>query len=407
MIYRCRGCNAELKTVFADLGRSPLSNEFKTAEQLELAEETYRLCVFVCDKCKFVQLPNHVYPGKIFNENYAYFSSISKSWVEHCKQYADMARERFDLGTDSLVVEVGGNDGYLLQHFKDYTNVLNIEPSANVAQVAMDKGIPTLIDFMSAKLGDELYDEHGEVDLIHGANVLAHTPDIHSFIAGCQALLSDKGTITFEFPWLLNLISKTQIDTIYHEHYSYLSLLALEPILNKYGLRVYDVEEVPTHGGSIRLFICRWDSPIFPTENIIRARITEFAAGFTEIDTYKRFARKCVTAKSEALDFFLNSYFNDDRVIGYTAPAKATTLLNYLGVGPEFLECIVEDSPAKIGKFVPGVQIPIITPDILEGNPTDVVVFAWNLVDEIKPKIKALWPDATIWTLLPKLQTHP
>jgi hypothetical protein len=408
MTHKCRGCGAGLKTVFADLGRSPLSNEFKTAEQLEVAEETYRLCVFVCDECKFVQLPNHVYPGKIFNENYAYFSSVSKSWVEHAGRYATkmLADPRLDLYKDSLVVEVGGNDGYLLQHFKDFTCVLNVEPSANVAWAAQAKGIPTRIDFMSAELGDELYNEYGEAALIHGSNVLAHTPNIHSFIAGCQALLSPGGTITFEFPWLLNLINKMQIDTIYHEHYSYLSLYALEPILEQHGLEVYDLEEVPSQGGSLRLYIRRLQPAKITSEALIRARIAEHAAALHEIDTYKQFAKKCVNIKADALDFFINSHFGGDRVVGYSAPAKATTLLNYIGVGPELLPYIIEDSPAKIGKFVPGVQIPILAPEMQGNDPTDVVVFAWNLIDEIKPKIKALWPDAVIWTLLPKVQTH-
>ena len=408
MTYRCRGCDAELKTVFADLGRSPLSNEFKTAEQLEVAEETYPLKVFVCDRCKFVQLPNHVYPGKIFNENYAYFSSVSKSWVEHAGRYATkmLADPRLYLHKDSLVVEVGGNDGYLLQHFKDFTCVLNVEPSANVAWAAQAKGIPTRIDFMSAELGDELYNEYGEAALIHGANVLAHTPNIHSFIAGCRALLGPGGTITFEFPWLLNLINKMQIDTIYHEHYSYLSLYALEPILEQHGLEVYDLEELPTHGGSLRLYIRRLQPAKITSEALIRARIAEHAAALHDIDTYKQFAKKCVRVKAEAIEFFTNSFFNGDSVAGYSAPAKATTLLNYIGVGPEMLPYIIEDSPAKIGKFVPGVQIPIVESECKFEPPTDVVVFAWNLIDEIKPKIKALWPDAVVWTLLPKVQTH-
>ena len=260
MTYSCRGCGAPLSTTFADLGRSPPSNEFKTEAELGIAESTYPLHAYACDHCFLVQLPNHVYPGKMFNENYAYFTSVVPSAVKHAEDYVNMAVDRFKLDDNSFIVEVGGNDGYLLQHFSG-PRLLNVEPSASVAAVSRNKGIPTTEQFFNARTAEELVQLHPHADLIHGANVLAHTPDLHGFIEGLRILLKPEGTVTLEFPWLKNLIEQTQLDTIYHEHYSYLSLLALEPILWQHKLRIYDVEQLSTLGGSLRLFVCHDDAP--------------------------------------------------------------------------------------------------------------------------------------------------
>ena len=389
MIYYCRGCSATLTTTFADLGRSPLSNEFKTAEELECAESTYPLHVFVCDVCKLVQLPHHVYPGKIFNENYAYFSSVVPSLVAHAKNYADQMMERFHLDENSFVVEAGGNDGYLLQHFKDKTQVLNVEPSASVAKISREKGIPTTEVFFGYKGALSVLETQPHADLIHGANVLAHTPVLRDFIAGLALLLKPEGTITLEFPSVQKLMKDTQLDMIYHEHYSYLSLLALEPIFKKHKLRMYDVEHLSTQGGSVRLYVCHDAAPFSATEALVVTMGEELMCGMGEIDVYTEFAAKCVQVKLSLLEFLIQAKRNGCRVAGYGAPAKATTLFNYCGVGPELLPYVVDETPAKIGKFIPGVQIPIYHPGIQPNHlePTHYLILAWNLAKVIRAKI--------------------
>lgn len=391
MQYHCRGCGHALITVFANLGRSPLSNEFKTEQQLEEYETTYRLQVFVCEQCFLVQLPHHVYPGKIFNENYAYFTSVVPSAVAHAKSYVEMVTKRFFLGPNSFVVEVAGNDGYLLQHFKD-VKILNVEPSSSVATVSRAKGIPTTEVFFGTKVAYGLLETSPHADLIHGANVLAHTPYLHDFIEGLCILLKPEGTITLEFPWLKNLIEQTQLDTIYHEHYSYLCLQSLASIFSVHGLRVYDVERLSTLGGSLRLFVCHKDAS-FRTEDSVFGLINdELRAGLDRVETYTAFADKCVQVKLSLLEFLIQAKRNGCRVAGFGAPAKATTLLNYCGVGPELLPYVVDETPAKIGKFIPGVQIPIYHPNDCapwwDGHgPTHFVILAWNLAKIIRAKI--------------------
>ena len=395
MTYNCRGCGATLKTTFADLGRSPPSNEFKTEVELGLAESTYPLRAYVCDKCFLVQLPNHIYPGKMFNENYAYFTSVVPSAVAHAKKYVEEITERFKLDTGSFVVEIGGNDGYLLQHFNG-PKIQNIEPSASVAKVSRDKGIPTAEYFFNARTAAELVETRGRADLIHGANVLAHTPDLHGFIEGLRILLEPQGTITLEFPWLKNLIEQTQLDTIYHEHYSYLSLTSLTPILREHKLRVYWVQRLPTLGGSLRLFVCHQGAPFDIHSSVFELIHDEYEARLNVIGTYTAFAEKCVRVKLSLLEFLIQAKRNGCRVAGYGAPAKATTLLNYCGIGSELLPYVVDMTPAKIGKFIPGVQIPIYDPEAqglrypAEWNglgPTHYLILAWNLAKVIRAKI--------------------
>jgi hypothetical protein len=387
-MHICRGCEAPLTATFADLGRSPPSNEFKTAEQLNGGETTYPLHVYVCGQCKLVQLPPYVAREDMFNENYAYFTSVVPSAVAHGKAYAEHMIDMLKLNGNSFVVEVAGNDGYLLQHFKGKTSILNVEPAESVARASINLGIPTDVNFFGDTEAVEIADRFGHADLIHGANVLAHTPYLHDFISGLSNLLAAEGTITLEFPWLVNLIAQTQLDTIYHEHYSYLSWTALRPIFSKYGLRLYRVERLPTLGGSLRLFLCHNHSLIKYEMSVSELIKDELRAGLDDIDTYTDFAGKCIEVKLSLVQWLMQAKLNGCRVAGFAAPAKATTLLNYAGVGPDLLPYIVDDSPAKIGKYVPGVQIPIYHPDYLkESKPTNILILAWNVAKEIRAKL--------------------
>jgi hypothetical protein len=401
MTHTCRGCKAPLSHVFADLGRSPLSNAFKTEDELAHGETTFPLKVYVCDKCWLVQLPEFVSPDTIFTD-YAYFSSVSPTWVEHAKTYADEMMERFKLGSDSLVVEVASNDGYLLQHFVGRTKVQGIEPAANVAVKALAKGVPTLVKFFGADTAHRIVKYGaGRADLIHACNVLAHVPDIHDFVEGFKVLLATRGTITFEFPHLTNLIKYSQIDTIYHEHFSYLSLAALLPIFEAHGLMMYDVEHLPTHGGSLRLFVGHAEYHHAPTMRLVATLAVEEAAGIKKLETYTGFAKEAVQIKLALLEFLIE---NDGLVVGFGAPAKATTLLNYCGVGPELLPFTVEDSPAKINKFIPGVQIPILPVHaLIDVNPGAILIFPWNLRAPIAKKLRDMKYMGKFVTAIPTL----
>jgi hypothetical protein len=392
----CRGCNADLKTVFADLGRSPPSNEFKTREDLECGETSYQLRAYVCDECKLVQLPHHIAPNHIFNDKYAYFTSVVPSAVQHAKDYVEHITEELSLDKSSFVVEVAGNDGYLLQHF-GRMQILNVEPAGSVADAAEQKNIPTLRKFFGSMTAIELAHSHGKADLIHGANVLAHTPHLRDFIEGLALLVKPTGTITLEFPWLKSQIEQLQLDTIYHEHYSYLSILALRPLFYQVGLRLYKVEHLKTLGGSLRLFLCKDTAPIPTDQSAHEAEEAEYAAGLNSIDTYTGFSERCIKVKMSVLQYLLQAKVNGVRVAGFGAPAKATTLLNYCGVGPELLPYVVDDSPAKIGKYIPGVQIPIYHPSVLPTQkPNHVLILAWNVADPIRKKL-----PTNITTMIP------
>ena len=405
MTYRCRACGTPLKTIFADLGRSPPSNAFRTVEQLDQPEYTLPLRVYVCHECQLVQMPAYDKREQIFNENYAYFTSTSPTAVKHAEDYVVDITHRLSLDTTSLVVEIASNDGYLLQHFKDIdVPVLGVEPARSVADIALEKGIDTCVDFFGEGPAEEIKSGYGRADLIHAANVLAHVPDIHDFVAGFNILLKSQGTVTFEFPHLLNLIKGVQLDTIYHEHYSYLSLWALEPIFSRHDLRVYDVEYLPTHGGSLRLYVCHEDAQITEVSTVNELRAQEALSGIGTMDYYASFAHAIVDVKSQLLEFLLNLQFDGHRIAGYGAPAKATTLLNYCGIDQDLIEYTTDLSPAKIGKFIPGTHIPIVDESVLFKNSPDyLLIFPWNLKASIVPMLHPFLPNTKFVTAIPKL----
>ncbi len=378
----CRFCGFELRHTFVDLGMSPLCESYVTEEQLESVERFYPLHVRVCESCLLVQLPELVNPTEIFTE-YAYFSSYSTSWVEHARRYADAMMHRFGLGRNSFVIEVASNDGYLLKHFAaSEVAVLGVDPAANVASAAVARGVPTLVRFFGRQTARELA-ERRRPDLLVANNVLAHVPDINDFVAGMKILLSRNGVITLEFPHLMRLMECNQFDTIYHEHYSYLSLLAVERILSAHGLSVFDVEELDTHGGSLRLYACHaGERP--PGDAVTALRRKEEEAGFLHLEHYAGFADKVEQTKWALLEVLISLRRKGKRVAGYGAPGKGNTLLNYCGIRRDLLEYTVDRNPYKQGKFLPGTHIPIYPPErIRETRPHYVLILPWNLKDEI------------------------
>ena len=382
----CRSCGQPLREVFADLGVSPLSNSFLKREQLRAMEAFYPLCAFVCNTCWLVQLEQYESPDRIFSSEYAYFSSYSDTWLEHARQYADRAIAQFHLGPTSQVVEIASNDGYLLQFFrKKGIPVLGIEPAGNVAEAAIAKGIPTKVSFFGADTAVDLVRAGFAADLLIGNNVYAHVPDLHSFTDGMKSILKPYGVITLEFPHLLQLIRNRQFDTIYHEHFSYFSLLSVERIFADRGLAVFDVEELPTHGGSLRIYGKHQEDHTKPVhERVGGLRHCEIAAGLDDLNAYRSFSAAVVDIKCSILDFLLRARVAGKKVAGYGAPAKANTLLNYCGIGPELLQCTVDRSPHKQGLYLPGSRIPVLSPEVIrEIQPDYLVILPWNLREEI------------------------
>ena len=380
----CRFCGAELNRTFVDLGRSPLANSFLSSDDLSAGAVAYPLHVYVCNSCLLVQLQEFERAENIFND-YLYFSSYSESWLHHCRNYANQMTKRYCLGRDSQVVEIASNDGYLLQYFKQAgIGVLGVEPAANVARVAREKGIDTDVAFFGVRTARRLADAGRSADLMTANNVLAHVPDLNDFVAGFKILLKPTGTATFEFPHLQSLIADRQFDTIYHEHFSYISLLVAEKVFNHHGLRIYGVDQLPTHGGSLRIFVCHAEAPFPRTSGVDHIIRGERQVGLDRIDTYDRFAASVVDIKADLLSFLIEARKNRRTVVGYGAPAKGNTLLNYCGVGPEFLPYTVDLSPHKQGRYLPGVHIPIRSPEhIFETKPHFVLILPWNLKDEI------------------------
>jgi 2-polyprenyl-3-methyl-5-hydroxy-6-metoxy-1,4-benzoquinol methylase len=405
----CRFCNASLKRTFVDLGRSPLANSLLSAEDVQRGEASYPLHAYVCDNCLLVQLQAFERAENIFSD-YLYFSSFSQLWLQHCQRYAEQMSKRFALDGRSLVVEIASNDGYLLQYFKERgVGVLGVEPAANVARVAQEKGIATEVAFFGAETARRLVAAGKSADLMAANNVLAHVPDLHDFVTGFKLLLKPAGTATFEFPHLLNLIDERQFDTIYHEHFSYFSFLVVDKIFAQHGLRIYDVEALPTHGGSLRLFVCHADAPFARTGSVNDLIAKERAEGLDRIDTYASFANAVIDIKCELLDFLIEARRNNKSVVGYGAPAKGNTLLNYCGVGPELLPYTVDVSPHKQGRYLPGVQIPIYAPEhILGTKPDYVLILPWNIKEEIVEKMGAIrqWGGRFV-TAIPKLTVLP
>jgi SAM-dependent methyltransferase len=381
----CRFCGSALHHTFTDLGMSPLCETFLAADELSSVEAFYPLRVLVCERCFLVQLQEFVSPENIFSE-YAYFSSYSDSWLLHARTYAREMINRFHLGRDSLVVELASNDGYLLQYFvAQGIPVLGIEPAANVAKAAVGKNVPTLVKFFGLELARDLAREGMQADLIAANNVLAHVPNLRGFIAGMKVLLKPHGVITLEFPHLMRLMEGSQFDTIYHEHFSYFSFLTATRVLGSFGLTVFDVEELSTHGGSLRVY-ARHDAddthPASARVGELAAR--EEAAGFNRLETYCSFDEQVKRCKRSILDFLRQAKAAGKSVAGYGAPGKGNTLLNYCGVGTDLVEYTVDRNPYKHGKFLPGTHIPVFAPEkIRETRPDYVLILPWNLKDEI------------------------
>jgi SAM-dependent methyltransferase len=380
---QCRFCAAELTDVFADLGMSPLANSYLTPEQGTAMEPFYPLRALVCARCFLVQLEAFETPEHIFGD-YAYFSSYSSSWLEHSRRYVEAMTERFGLGADSKVVEIASNDGYLLQFFQERdVPVLGVEPAANVAEVAREKGIPTEVEFFGVDTAKDLVDEHA-ADLLLGNNVLAHVPDLNDFVGGMKVLLKPDGVITMEFPHLMRLVDELQWDTIYHEHFSYFSFLTVRRVFAAHGLRLFDVEELPTHGGSLRIFGCHADASREETDRARELVERERAAGYEDLSTYTAYHERVAQDKREILAFLLDLKAQGKSIVGYGAPAKGNTMLNFCGVRTDFLDYTVDLNPHKQDHLLPGTHIPIRSPDALkETRPDVVLVLPWNLREEI------------------------
>jgi len=387
-LRKCRLCGSPLTRTFVDIGMSPLCESYVPEEKLDGAESFYPLHVRICDACLLVQLPAYVAGEDIFSD-YAYFSSYSDSWVAHAKRYAEAMTERLGLTADSLVTEVASNDGYLLQHFHAAgIPVLGVEPAANVAEVARAKDIRTEVAFLGPETGRQIAGQYGRADLVAGNNVFAHVPDIRGFAAGLRALVKDDGVVTLEFPHLLRLIERRQYDTIYHEHYQYLSLLTSSRALETAGLRVVDVDELDTHGGSLRVYAKPEESAGEPAERVKAVLAEEEAAGLHTVEGHEGFAPAVLTIKSDLLGFLLTAAREGRTVAGYGAPGKGNTLLNHCGIRSDLLSYTVDRSPFKQGKFLPGTHIPIYAPERLaETKPDYILVLPWNLRDEISQQL--------------------
>lgn len=381
----CRFCATPLEHTFVDLGMSPLSNAYLTTQQTLRMEPFYPLHAFVCEACFLVQLEEFESPQRIFCD-YAYFSSYSDSWVEHARHYALTMMARLKLGAASQVVEIASNDGYLLRHFREQgVSVLGVEPAANVAAVAQQLGIPTRAEFFGVDCATRMAGENLCADLLIGNNVLAHVPDINDFVGGLKILLKADGVITMEFPHLLRLMQGNQFDTIYHEHFSYLSLLAVEKVFAAHGLALFDVEELPTHGGSLRIYARHAEDQSKPAMDAIgQLREQERQAGLDKLRTYSTFAESVKETKRGLLDFLIAAKRAGKTVVGYGAPAKGNTLLNYCGIRNDFLDYTVDRSPHKQGKFLPGTHIAVHHPDkIRETRPDYLLILPWNIKDEV------------------------
>ncbi len=405
--YLCRFCQTELNHTFIDLGVTPLSNSYLTAERLNQMEPFFPLHVRICEKCYLVQLDAVEKPENIFKD-YAYFSSYVQSWLDHVKNYTAMATERFGLNSDSKVVEVASNDGYLLQYFVEKgIPVLGIEPAENVAQVAIEKGIRSIVKFFGVETALQLASAGEKADLIIGNNVLAHVPNLNDFVAGLKILLKEKGVVTMEFPHLLQLIIGNQFDTIYHEHYSYFSFLTVEKVFAAHGLTLFDVDRLKTHGGSLRIYARHdEDSDKSITENVTNLRSLELSEGLDNLKTYEKFEENVKETKRALLEFLIQVKREGKTIAGFGAPAKGNTFLNYCGIGTDFIDYTVDDTPFKQGRFLPGTHIPIYAVSKLkETKPDYVLILPWNVRDEIIEKISYIrdW-DAKMVIPIPRVE---
>jgi SAM-dependent methyltransferase len=405
----CRHCKTELHHVFVDLINCPPSNDMLKPEQLNEPEVFYPLKIFTCHTCLLVQVDEMRKANSIFNSEYTYFSSFSTSWLAHAKRYTDMMVERFGFNEKSLVIEIASNDGYLLQYFKEYKiPVLGVDPTANTAEVAISKGIPTIIDFFGADFAQKkLIDQKIKADLILGNNVLAHVPDINDFVKGVKIALKDTGVVTFEFPHLMKLVEECQFDTIYHEHFSYLSFLVVKRVFENQGLEMFDVEELPTHGGSLRIFAKHTEDKT----KVISPRVADLlkreeAAGMKTLNYYHDFQQRVEKIKYAVWEFLIKARREDKKVIGYGAAAKGNTLLNYCGVrGTDLIQFVVDASPHKQNKVLPASHIPVRDLNsIAEFKPDYVIILPWNLKKEISEQLKYIrdWGGKFV-TFIPEL----
>lgn len=406
----CRFCAAPLTRSFADLGATPLSNAYLTKEQLDRPEPSYPLHARVCESCLLVQVEDVVPAEEIFSD-YAYFSSYSDSWVAHARRYAEMAMARFGLGRDSLVVEVASNDGYLLRHFVERgIPVLGIEPAANVAEAAEAAGVPTRVAFFGEATAHALREEGRAADLLAGNNVLAHVPDLNDFVAGLRIALADGGVLTMEFPHLLRLIEEVQFDTIYHEHFSYYSLLAVERIFAAHGLALFDVEQLPTHGGSLRIFAQHADTGRRPeAPGLAEVRMLEAKAELDRIEAYDGFAPRVEKVRDDLLAFLDTARAEGRTVAAYGAAAKGNTLLNFCGIGSDRIAFVADRSPHKQGRFLPGSHIPVVAPEHIDAaRPDYLLVLPWNLREEIMTQAAQIrdWGGRFV-TAIPELTVLP
>ncbi|QIE45259.1 class I SAM-dependent methyltransferase [Pseudohalocynthiibacter aestuariivivens] len=389
---KCRHCTAELDIEFLDLGHAPPSNAYLRAEDLSKPEVTYPLRVLACASCWLVQTEDYADAGALFSADYAYFSSTSKGWLTHAATYCKMITQRLGLDASSLVVELASNDGYLLRNFVAAgVPCLGIEPTRSTAEAAEVRGIPVRQEFFGADVGRRMADAGERADLVIGNNVYAHVPDINGFTQGVAALLKDDGVVTFEFPHLLRLIQETQFDTVYHEHFSYLSLGAVAAIFSAAGLRVFDVEELPTHGGSLRVYGCRQGAGHEATEAVHRVLQAEIAGGLQQADTYRSFQARANRVKDDLVRFLLDAKTTGKSVAGYGAAAKGNTLMNYAGIRPDLMPFVCDAAPAKIGQYLPGSHIPILPPSALtEQRPDYLVILPWNIAEEVMKQNAAL-----------------
>ena len=382
----CRFCKTELTDVFIDLGNSPASNSFLTKEELNEPETFYPLKVYTCPKCFLVQVDEYKKSDAIFDSNYVYFSSYSKSWLAHAKKYTEMMTERFALNASSRVIEIASNDGYLLQYFKEKNiPVLGIEPTANTAQVAIEKGIENVIDFFGVRLATKLASENIKADVLLGNNVLAHIPDIMDFVAGMKIILKDTGVITMEFPHLMQLVDNNQFDTIYHEHFSYLSFYTVQQIFAANGLEMFDVDELPTHGGSLRIYAKhKEDSSKQVSVNVADLLQKEKDKGLTTMAYYSNFQLRALKVKLDLISFLIEQKRSNKKVAAYGAAAKGNTLLNFCGVKSDLVDFVVDANPHKQNKFLPASHIPVTDEAMIkEAKPDYIIILPWNLKEEV------------------------
>ena len=405
---KCRHCNTNLTHTFVDLGSSPPSNSYLTDETIKKAEKWYPLKTLVCEKCWLVQTEDLVGTEEMFSEDYAYFSSFSKSWLDHAEKYIDLMIDRYKLSDQSNIVEVAANDGYLLQFAKERkVPCYGIEPTHSTAMAAKEKGVEVIEDFFGVELANNLKNQGRQADVMVANNVLAHVPNINDFIQGFSILLNKNGVATFEFPHLLNLVIKKQFDTIYHEHYSYLSLIAVKKIFEANGLHIFDIDELPTHGGSLRIYAQRDNMKHYKVSDAVHdVYKKEIQHGVNTLDFYKDFQIKSEEIKFNLLSFLIEARSKGENVIAYGAAAKGNTIMNFSGIHSDLISCVVDKNPNKSGKFMPGSRIPIVDESIIkEKKPEYVMILPWNLKDEVEEQLSYIrdWKGRFV-VAVPELQ---